>query len=282
MRYVKHLPLAAALLCASLAPSFADQIVYFVNGKAITVKSVEKGEKFTVLEMEGGGRVGVPTDQIARIEDYVVTEPVAAPVAAPVAQAAPPSQAAAAPSAAVQAVTPGTPLPLPTTQPGPGMGGRPVGGPGQNVAGLKPIEIGEPAAPPEAPQHQAPRMGAANRGAANGPTMSGPQARPYAGGRRPGRPAFAGRGAGRLAAMNPANAPPAAGSQAATGGAPGPGGASASPPPPAAPPPSESAPAAGSETEEPPPPPPDDSNEEPNDPATQPDDSSGDTSGGPS
>jgi hypothetical protein len=281
MRYVKHLPLAAALLCASLAPSFADQIVYFVNGKAITVKSVEKGEKFTVLEMEGGGRVGVPTDQIARIEDYVVSEPVVAPVAAPAAPAVPSPQAAAAPSAAVQAITPGTPLPLPTTQQGPGIGGRPIGGPGQNVAGLKPIEIGEQEAS-GAPQQPAPRMGAANRGAANGPTMSGPQARPYAGGRRPGRPAFAGRGAGRLAAMNPANAPPAAGSQAAPGGAPAPGGASASPPPVPEPPPADSAPAAGSETEEPPPPPPDDSNEEPNDPAPPQDDSSGNTSGGPS
>jgi|SRR5262245_1411715 len=281
MRYVKHLPLAAALLCASLAPSFADQIVYFVNGKAITVKSVEKGEKFTVLEMEGGGRVGVPTDQIARIEDYVVTEPAPAPVAAPVAQAAPPPQAAAAPSAAVQAVTPGTPLPLPTTQPGPGVGGRPVGGPGQTVAGLKPIEVGEPAAPSEASQHQSPRMGAANRGAANGPTMTGPQTRPYAGGRRPsGRPGFAGRGAGRLAGMNPASAPPAAGSQAATGGAPASGGASASPAPPPAPPPVEAVPVDPSETEEPPPAPPDDSNEESSDPATQPDDSSGGTSGG--
>src|SRR5262245_62656518 len=102
MRYVKHLPVAAALLCASLAPSFADQIVYFVNGKAITVKSVEKGDKFTVLEMEGGGRVGVPTDQIVRIEDYVVAEQAAAPI--PV--AAPPQAAAAptasAPSPAVQ------------------------------------------------------------------------------------------------------------------------------------------------------------------------------------
>ena len=59
----------------------ADQIVYFVNGKAMTVKAVEKGERFTTLEMEGGGRIGVPTDQIVRIEEYQVSAGVAAPAA---------------------------------------------------------------------------------------------------------------------------------------------------------------------------------------------------------
>ena len=78
MRYRRLLPFMAALLCAGVPCSFADQVVYFVNGKAIMVKSVEKGEKFTILEMEGGGRIGVPTEQISKIEDYAVSDPVAA------------------------------------------------------------------------------------------------------------------------------------------------------------------------------------------------------------
>lgn len=63
---------------AGLLPSvhaFADQVVYFVNGKAITVKSVEKGDRLTILEIEGGGRIGVPTAQIDRIEDLQPATP---------------------------------------------------------------------------------------------------------------------------------------------------------------------------------------------------------------
>src|SRR6266496_3834801 len=82
MRDRRLLPLVTALLLAGASLAFADQVVYFVNGKAILVKSLQKGEKFTVLEMEGGGRIGVPTDQISKIEDYVVAAP-------PVAQAVP-------------------------------------------------------------------------------------------------------------------------------------------------------------------------------------------------
>src|SRR6266850_2195356 len=92
MRHSRHLPLVALLLCAGIPTTFADQVVYFVNGKAIMVKSVEKGEKFTILEMDGGGRIGVPTDQISKIEDFAVSDPVAAQ-----APAAPPQVAAAAP-----------------------------------------------------------------------------------------------------------------------------------------------------------------------------------------
>ena len=44
-----HAPLFVMLAACAAAPSaFADQVVYFVNGKAIMVKSVEKGDKFTV------------------------------------------------------------------------------------------------------------------------------------------------------------------------------------------------------------------------------------------
>lgn len=73
---------------AVVLPASADQVVYFVNGKAIMVKSVEKGEKFTILEMDGGGKMGVPTDQIAKIEEYQISAP--APAATAVLQAAPP------------------------------------------------------------------------------------------------------------------------------------------------------------------------------------------------
>ena len=87
---------ATALLTAAVAsvvPSFADQIVYFVNGKAIMVKSVEQQGVLTLLEMEGGGRMGVPSEQIARVEEYELSAPVipAPPVAAQIpVQASPP------------------------------------------------------------------------------------------------------------------------------------------------------------------------------------------------
>src|SRR5213594_2880710 len=113
MRCIRiQLPLLAMLLsCAAASFAFADQVVYFVNGKAIMVKSVEKGDKFTVLEMDGGGRIGVPTDQISRIEDYAVSEPVATP---------PQMAAVPAPPAPAGSLT--GPLPQPAPIPGPGAG----------------------------------------------------------------------------------------------------------------------------------------------------------------
>jgi hypothetical protein len=95
--------------CALLGslPAFAEQVVYFVNGKAITVKSVEKGDKLTILEIEGGGRIGVPTQQILRIEDLNLSPPAAvvAPVSVPImpAPTPPPAAAQAAPPATVPA-----------------------------------------------------------------------------------------------------------------------------------------------------------------------------------
>src|SRR6185503_10667010 len=61
--------LAAACMLLGPVPARADQVVYFLNGKAITVKKVEKGDKVTILEIEGGGRIGIPTVQIDRIEE---------------------------------------------------------------------------------------------------------------------------------------------------------------------------------------------------------------------
>src|SRR5262245_51319907 len=113
-----HQPFRAAVLvaagCAILGslPAFADQVVYFVNGKAITVKNVEKGDKITILEIEGGGRIGVPTQQISRIEDLNLSPPAPAtvPVAAAPAMAAPaPAPAVAAPPAAIPTSAPANP-----------------------------------------------------------------------------------------------------------------------------------------------------------------------------
>lgn len=134
--------LGVALFLAVPAVLRADQVVYFLKGKAIVVKSVEKGVKFTVLELEGGGRVGVPTEQIERIEDVqgasgvqtsvpgvTMMQPSAAQAAAPPAGTVPGGQ----PIAAVQSppVVPAGGLPvLPMTRPaaqaqlGPGTGNR--------------------------------------------------------------------------------------------------------------------------------------------------------------
>jgi hypothetical protein len=92
---------AAFLLIVAGGVAGADQIVYFANGKAIQVKSVESQDKFTILEMEGGGKIGVPTEQIARIEDLTVPSP--APAVLPAATASAP--VAAAPAVAGPAVT---------------------------------------------------------------------------------------------------------------------------------------------------------------------------------
>lgn len=63
--------------------ALADEIVYFTNGKAMTVKKIEKGERFTILEIEGGGRIGVPNDRIARIETLQIPRPSTGAGAAP-------------------------------------------------------------------------------------------------------------------------------------------------------------------------------------------------------
>ena len=101
MRRLRHIslqPLLLTVLAGLLAsvPASADQVVYFVNGKAITVKSVEKGDRLTILEIEGGGRIGVPTAQIDRIEDLQLSAP-AQGVAAPPVQVVPTQGAPVAP-----------------------------------------------------------------------------------------------------------------------------------------------------------------------------------------
>ncbi|MGH9749258.1 MAG: hypothetical protein ACRD6R_04975, partial [Candidatus Polarisedimenticolia bacterium] len=98
--------LTAATFLGAAGAASADQIVYFVNGKAMMVRSVEKGEKFTVLEVEGGGRIGVPTEQIARIEEYQVSPP-----QAPAQTALVPVPAAVFAPAAMQAPAPGQAAP---------------------------------------------------------------------------------------------------------------------------------------------------------------------------
>jgi hypothetical protein len=273
MRHFRYLPLVALLLCACIPPTFADQVVYFVNGKAIMVKSVEKGEKFTILEMDGGGRIGVPTDQISKIEDFAVSQPVLAPGPAP--DTSPQVVSAVVPPLPVRPASPSTPISPTSMTPGPGIGGRPAPGAAQSITGVRPIEIGE-SGPPVVGQRSLSRPGMANRGLgapAMVPTGSGRAnlaagRRPGAGGRGMGNV----RGAGRLAELNPgAPAPGAPG--AAQSGAVTPPGA-----PPVAP-----SPTVANAPEEPPPSP-DDSDEQPYDPsAPEEDDSSGGNNpGGPS
>jgi len=282
--------LAAACLLAIPGFARADQVVYFTNGKAITVKTVEKGPKLTILEIEGGGRIGIPTVQIDRIEDLNLSPP-AAPVAAPQTQvtAIIPQQPTAAP---VQTV------PQPQSAAGPGTGGHVA----QNSA-LKmapPLAVGgDPdgdlhktapqgqaqatqSTPPGGMSRQANRnpgmMGGPgamqrgrrgynpyNHGLPSGAQGNGPQGAPNA--TPQGQPVAPGQPSAQPAAPGQPNAAsqagsgqPAAGSQAAQSGqqsqaqAPPPSAPPASTPPPQQPPPAAAAP--------PPPPPPD---PEPND-----------------
>jgi hypothetical protein len=194
-------PLAFLLAIVCVLPVstiFADQVVYFVNGKAIIVKSIEKGEKFSILEMEGGGRIGVPTDQIVRIEEYEISTPTPVPiVAGPVAQPAP--VAAAPVFAQPQAEAPAVPVAAATATPGPGVGGMPLA-PGRSMDMLNPLEIGGDGSAPAPRPAGSPRPGARGGYGRVGQAMGGPggisggaMSRPAAGalGRRP---AFGARG----------------------------------------------------------------------------------------
>lgn len=189
-------------LCLALSPAAADQVVYFVNGKAMMVRAVEKGGKFTVLEIEGGGRIGVPTEQILKIEEYVISPPTA--FAQPVIVQPSVAQASAVtPPSPMQAGVPSGGPPVPSPALGPGLGGRASMAEGRGLGGLTPLSVGEPAG---GPQHAVPRPGA-------GPNLGvGPQ-RAGAGGAfgRGGRGGIARPGMGRprppLAAQAVAPAP---------------------------------------------------------------------------
>ena len=250
--------LAAPLALALGAPVHADQVVYFSNGKAIMVKSVEKGEKFTVLEMDGGGRIGVPTEQIARIEEYAISAP-SAPQAAPPPVPAPVAAQAPAPRPAV------------TESGGPGVGGRPTTAPGKGISGLRPLDISGGTAPVPGLQRPVPQAnaGPATGGPGGGFRGSG-AARPNfdAGRRFAGRPGMAGRGV-RPPEVNRYVPPPS------------PPVVQLPPPAPIPPAPAEEDPPTGTEPETEPQPPtdPDHETPEPEPPAPEegetPDDSSG-------
>jgi hypothetical protein len=270
MRHLKYLPLVSLLLCAGIPLTSADQVVYFVNGKAIMVKSVEKGEKFTILEMDGGGRIGVPTDQISKIEDFAVSQPAPAPGQDP---AAPPQVVSATvPALPSRPSGPSTPISPNSMTPGPGIGGRPAPGAAQSITGIRPIDVGE-SGPPAVGQRSLSRPGMASRGL-GAPLMvpTGSGRANLAAGRRPGmggRGMGNMRGAGRLAELNTGAPPPAA-----------PGAPPGAVTPPGAPPVAPS-PTVASQPEEPPPSP-DDADEEPSDTsAPEEDDSSGGNPGGP-
>lgn len=216
----QHAAIAILIAAALLSPASADQIVYFVNGKAITVKSVEKGPKITVLEVEGGGRIGVPSEQIEKIEDLQPASPgvgYTPPVAAPPVTA----PAAIINNPPVGATNPATTPTPPTASPvatGPGTGGhmgapgsmptQPIGIGGDTVAAGTEAATGakEVAANPalrSAPAGMPPPMpGVARQDGAGGRTGAMPQrqfrrgnayskARPpilYGGGQQTGRP----------------------------------------------------------------------------------------------
>jgi hypothetical protein len=138
----------AIVMIAGLAlatPAAADQVVYFVNGKAMTVKKVEKGDRLTILEVDGGGRIGIPTEQIDRIEELVLSNPAPAvaapPPVIPAAGIGPQAQptaavkttASAAAAAPPTAAAPGAPV-------GPMIGGVATQ-PGGGLAGLQPLAV---------------------------------------------------------------------------------------------------------------------------------------------
>jgi soluble lytic murein transglycosylase-like protein len=55
--------------------SFAEQVVYFEDGRTLVIESMELDDQFMILEMEGGSRISVPQDRIASVETLVATAP---------------------------------------------------------------------------------------------------------------------------------------------------------------------------------------------------------------
>ena len=223
--------LAAGCLLLGPVPARADQVVYFLNGKAITVTKVEKGDKVTILEIEGGGRIGIPTVQIDRIEELSLSPTQLPP-----------------PSTQVTAILPPPPKPVQTTAPlppasampaGPGTGGHAMA---QNSAQklAQPLSVGDdPDAPRKPDAAGSPAQPQAQAGSqAIPPGMMGPQMNRanMLGGpgalQRRNRQGNANYGRGRLPAgayLNPGTPPqgtPANGAPGQQSGAPGqPGGA---------------------------------------------------------
>lgn len=193
--------LAGFLVLVAAVPKviFADQVVYFVNGKAMMVKSIERGPKFSILEVDGGGKIGIPNEQIDRIEEYQVQPAGAAIPQAPPVPAAVTGGAPGVPVAQGQ-VLPAAQLPGPVLGPptmqlpsGPGYGGRVDNGQQGLNDSVNPIALGgdSSAQGPSRPQ-PGPAMFMGGPGGAAGGRLMNP------GG--PGRPGFAQRAmAGRFA-----------------------------------------------------------------------------------
>jgi hypothetical protein len=55
--------------------AFAEQVVYFEDGRALVVESMEQEDQFVILKLEGGSSISVPHTRIASIEDHVVSAP---------------------------------------------------------------------------------------------------------------------------------------------------------------------------------------------------------------
>ncbi len=217
---------------------FADQVVYFVNGKAMTVKKVEKGDRVTILEIEGGGRIGVPTLQIDRIDELEVSQSqpaVAIPAPTAVLTPAVVPAAAAVPTAAIPAVIGSNPAMGLAPATGPMVGGKAMGA-GNNLNGPQALSLGGQGEDGALPAPNPQRMTAPGvmQGAGMRPPASrfeGAMARPYAGRR------FNGRGVGGPGQGRPSTAmyypprPPGGQPTAGAGAPPAAGAAPAAPAP---------------------------------------------------
>ncbi len=205
---IKTLLSAAVVLCGALTFAVADQVVYFTNGKAIMVKKIEKQGDITILEIDGGGRIGVPTSQIVRIEQYAVSStggprigaPSIAPATTP--RATPPAQSRpVASNATPSTVTPGAPAGAVVAPPPGGMVVRGAGAGAIAVEGNRSMAAANAmtnVTPPQATQSVTQPLRSANAGMAGQVYPAGRDSRsaqlPRRGGRNGG---FAGRNRGR-------------------------------------------------------------------------------------
>ncbi len=207
-RSIKTLLSAAIVLCGALTFAVADQVVYFTNGKAIMVKKVEQQGDITILEIDGGGRLGVPTSQIERIEQYSVSSsggprigaqsnaPTTTPRATPPAQSRP-----VASNPTPSTVTPAAPAGTVAAPPPGGIVVRGAGAGAIAVEGNRSMAAANAmtnVTPPQATQSVTQPLRSANAGMAGQVYPAGRQNRssqlPRGGGRNAG---FAGRNRGR-------------------------------------------------------------------------------------
>ena len=120
---------ASAFALGLAADAGAAQLVTFTRGHSIVVQTAEKRGNWYYFTLDGGGEMGVPVKQVARMEEYEL----------PPASSAP--QGADAPAPQPTAAVPGNP---PAAAP-PAMGGNPSGSPASQGNAVDPA--GAPSAP---------------------------------------------------------------------------------------------------------------------------------------